>query len=390
MRLSARGKLFLGALMLAAAVFAGFLTVKVAASDEVDDKQHLVTIHDRGEKMVVRTEASTVEEALQYAKVEIGSFDKVEPGMGDEIISSDFTVNVYRARPVLIVDGVKRAKVMTAATDVMGIAEDAELNLVPEDVAELELADSFVETGVTMELVVTRAKKVNLKFYGKETEVYTQAGTVEELFSEREITVGDDKVSVDMTETVTDGMKVEIWREGKNTITVEEEIVFTVEQTKDYDRDVGYKQVSEAGENGLKMVTYEVELKNGEEVSRVAVAEIVTKQPRTQKEVVGAKVFLPAGSHEDWMREAGINEADFGYVEFIIGHESGWGYTKSNYTGSGAYGLCQALPASKMASAGADYLTNPITQLRWCNGYAVGRYGGWAGAYEFWISHRWW
>jgi hypothetical protein len=90
------------------------------------------------------------------------------------------------------------------------------------------------------------------------------------------------------------------------------------------------------------------------------------------------------------MRAAGISPADFAYVDYIISHESGWGYTKWNRAGSGAYGLCQAKPASKMSSAGDDYMTSPITQLKWCSNYAKSRYGGWAGAYEAWRAKHWW
>ena len=99
---------------------------------------------------------------------------------------------------------------------------------------------------------------------------------------------------------------------------------------------------------------------------------------------------LPSGSHNDWMAAAGIAQSDFGYVEYIIDSESGWGATKYNYGGSGAYGLGQALPASKMAAFGDDYMTNPVTQLKWANSYAVGRYGSWANAYSFWTVNRWW
>jgi hypothetical protein len=106
--------------------------------------------------------------------------------------------------------------------------------------------------------------------------------------------------------------------------------------------------------------------------------------------IVAAPVVQVAGSHADWMREAGIAESDFGYVDYIIDHESGWGVTKKNYGGSSAYGLGQALPASKMAAFGADYMTNPITQLRWANAYAVGRYGSWAKAYSYWTVHHVW
>jgi len=58
--------------------------------------------------------------------------------------------------------------------------------------------------------------------------------------------------------------------------------------------------------------------------------------------------------------------------------------------GSGAYGLCQALPAAKMASAGEDYMDNPVTQLKWCDGYASGRYGSWGEAFAFWKENKWW
>lgn len=94
------------------------------------------------------------------------------------------------------------------------------------------------------------------------------------------------------------------------------------------------------------------------------------------------------GSHEDWMAQAGIASSDYGYVDYIIDHESSWRVTVTNSIG--AHGLCQSLPGNKMASAGADWYDNPITQLKWCNSYAISRYGSWAEAYNFWISNRWW
>jgi len=95
------------------------------------------------------------------------------------------------------------------------------------------------------------------------------------------------------------------------------------------------------------------------------------------------------GGREDWMLAAGIPQSEWGYVNSIVTRESGWNPNAVNRS-SGATGLCQSLPASKMASAGADYLTNPVTQLRWCNGYAVGRYGGWVNAVAFWQNNHWW
>ncbi len=89
------------------------------------------------------------------------------------------------------------------------------------------------------------------------------------------------------------------------------------------------------------------------------------------------------------MSAAGISSSDYQYVDYIITKESGWNSTAANPMSS-AYGLCQSLPGSKMASAGSDWATNPVTQMKWCNGYATSRYGSWAGAYNFWISNHWW
>lgn len=102
-----------------------------------------------------------------------------------------------------------------------------------------------------------------------------------------------------------------------------------------------------------------------------------------------APAFNPSGSKADWMRAAGIADSDFGYVDYIISHESGWNYHAVNRS-SGAYGLPQSLPAGKLASAGADWRDNPVTQLRWAHNYAVGRYGSWEAAYRFWTVNHWW
>jgi hypothetical protein len=95
------------------------------------------------------------------------------------------------------------------------------------------------------------------------------------------------------------------------------------------------------------------------------------------------------GSHEDWMAAAGIAPGDYTYVNYIVMKESGW-RPFAQEPNTHAYGLCQSLPASKMASMGADFMTNPVTQLKWCNQYAVSRYGSWAGAYSAWLRQHWW
>ncbi|WP_406285818.1 transglycosylase SLT domain-containing protein [Embleya sp. NBC_00896] len=72
----------------------------------------------------------------------------------------------------------------------------------------------------------------------------------------------------------------------------------------------------------------------------------------------------------------------------IVERESGWRVNATNPS-SGAYGLVQALPGTKMATAGADWKTNPATQIKWGLNYMNQRYGSPCGAWSFWQSHHW-
>lgn len=72
----------------------------------------------------------------------------------------------------------------------------------------------------------------------------------------------------------------------------------------------------------------------------------------------------------------------------IVNHESSWNYHAVNAS-SGAYGLFQALPAGKYASAGSDWQTNPATQIKWGLSYMNGRYGSPCEAWSFWQANSW-
>jgi len=89
----------------------------------------------------------------------------------------------------------------------------------------------------------------------------------------------------------------------------------------------------------------------------------------------------------------GLCDKEFGDGQFealnrIVIKESGWN-PRAKEPRTGAYGLGQALPASKMAPFGADYLTNPETQLKWLMAYIKGRYGTPNGALEFHKINNW-
>ncbi|MEU1402354.1 transglycosylase SLT domain-containing protein [Streptomyces sp. NPDC005728] len=80
--------------------------------------------------------------------------------------------------------------------------------------------------------------------------------------------------------------------------------------------------------------------------------------------------------------------AQFNAFSKIVEHESGWNAAATN-SSSGAYGLVQALPGSKMATAGTDWKTNPATQIKWGLDYMNSRYGSPVQAWSFWQANGW-
>jgi len=94
-------------------------------------------------------------------------------------------------------------------------------------------------------------------------------------------------------------------------------------------------------------------------------------------------VIPPRGSCEDWMTQAGIpiNSA----TRTLILNESGCRPTARNAS-SGACGIPQALPCSKLANVCPQWQTDPVCQLRWMDEYIKNRYGTWSSALATWQS----
>jgi hypothetical protein len=88
------------------------------------------------------------------------------------------------------------------------------------------------------------------------------------------------------------------------------------------------------------------------------------------------------------LAEFGFSLDQFGCLDALYTRESGWNVYADNPTSS-AYGIPQALPGSKMASAGSDWATNPVTQIRWGLGYIQDRYGSPCGALSYSDSNGW-
>ncbi|MBM7388607.1 hypothetical protein JOE37_001601 [Clavibacter michiganensis] len=83
----------------------------------------------------------------------------------------------------------------------------------------------------------------------------------------------------------------------------------------------------------------------------------------------------------------GMGDDQYACLDYLWTKESGW--RVNAYNPSGAYGIPQALPGSKMASAGADWQTNPATQITWGLGYIDSRYGSPCGAKAHSVLKNW-
>jgi Transglycosylase SLT domain len=88
------------------------------------------------------------------------------------------------------------------------------------------------------------------------------------------------------------------------------------------------------------------------------------------------------------MANYGWGDDQFSCLVTMWDHESGWNPNAEN-PGSGAYGIPQSLPGSKMAKYGSDWRTNPATQISWGLNYIKTRYSTPCGAWSFWQRGSW-
>lgn len=293
-----------------------------------DTGEYFVTIHDNGSTLLVKAGAVTVAEVLEKSEVKITETDIVEPGL-DTVITSDYHINIYRARPALVIDGANRRYIMTASHDPKQIAVEAGLTVYDDDEVKMEFNDNFLEAGAVSTYRITR--------------------------------------------------------NGGRKLTLEEKLPYEVQIRYDYTKAKGERVLEQAGVDGRKVSVYDIEFEDNVEVSRTLVEERIVVEAVPEIIVEGARVSISPEREQcaNWAREAGVSEADLEVAIDLIYRESGCRVDATNAS-SGAYGIPQALPGNKMATVGDDWQTNPVTQIRWMIGYVNGRYGGWSQALDFW------
>jgi resuscitation-promoting factor RpfB len=342
--------LIVGAVVLCALLVSALYGLRALADDgTVKAGQHFISIHDRGVEKGIVSSASTLRHAFKEAGIEIGNNDLVEPGLDEQLVASSYQVNIYRARPVVVVDGVSTYKVLTPHQTSKQIAEDAGVTLHDEDITEVGPVSDMATYGAGLQVSIDRATPFTLVLYGERIQAFTQEQTVGDMLKDKSITLNaDDTLSVDRAAGVSGGMTIEIWRNGKQTVSEEQAIDFPTEKVQDADREVGYREVRTPGEKGKKTVTYEVIMKNGVEESRHEIQSVVTQEPKKQVEVVGSKMTNTfSGSFAEALARLRSCESGGAYNRNSgNGYYGAYQYDVSTWANTGGFTYASDAPAS--------------------------------------------
>ena len=251
----------------------------------------------------------------------------------------------------------------------------------------------------------------NVKVDGKEISSTARLDqTLAEALADEGITVDkDDIVSAPLDEPVRESLDVSIVRVESTRVVESYTDKYTSTEKKTDDLYKGETKVETKGVDGKGTRTFDVVTKDGKETSRTLVIETVeTKRvnevklvgtatrptysaPSTSSSSSSSSYSAPVASGpvakgsskaiaQSMLASYGWGMDQWPYLEKLWQRESGWNHLAMNRS-SGAYGIPQSLPGSMMASAGADWRTNPATQIKWGMGYIKGRYGSPAGAW---------
>ena len=296
------------------------------------DGQHLVSVFVDGNKRVIATPATTVGKALAQIGVQVGQGDVVEPSVDTTIDQPIYNVNVYRALPATIFDDGKKIQVLTGYQSPRQIIVAAGLSSYPEDVVTMQRVDDFNAGGtVGRQIVIDRAKPVQVIIAGQVYNFRTQKETVGELLTEKGLSVGaDDVLSAQLDSQLSAGQRIVVNRLSQTIAQSKESIEFTTRYEYDANQPVGYYAVKQEGKPGTKLVSYIVDLKDGAETGRRLLEEKVI-DPATVKVIVKGSKVDPVGDNALLLYKLRMCE-------------TGGDYRKN--TGNGYYGAYQFLDST--------------------------------------------
>ena len=360
--------------------------------------KHIVELFYDGKDQTVPTRAKTVADLLNRLNVVVGNKDIVEPALDTPIVEDNFKINVYRARTVEVIDGTNKKIVKTATKSPNVLAREAGLTLVREDAAHFDRPDDSLNGPIVAEkLIVDRSLPIQASLYGVVNTYRTRAKTIKEFLDTKNISLkqGETTQPANIGAPITDGLLVSVNLPGKKIASTEEPIAFTVQIKNNPALKAGQVQTVQTGVPGKRAVLYEVEVKDGKEISRKPLQTVVINEPTNEIREKGTQAIANYSVSTDkatLMAQAGIDPSQFAAVDFIISHESNWHPASINSIG--CIGLGQRCPSSSggnsLIAACPSWQTDPVCQLQHFSGYANGRYGSWQGAYSAWQVQHWW
>ena len=327
----------------------------------------------------------TVGDVLKQQHVPVKAGDVVEPALSAPARGVDEIV-VRTSRQVRIEDNGEWKTVTTTASTVGELLD-----------ALGDRADGAVSTASRSEplgrepLRISTTKSLHVLVDGQDVPVTTAAATVGEVLSDAGVELGSkDTTSAPLGAAAVDDMVVVVNRGKSSTSHVTQVVAFDSKKTEDPSLPKGQKVVKTAGRVGTIERVYKVATKGGVEVSRTLVSQKVTAEPVDEVVLVGtmtvpdpSTVVVSPGSAQAiakaMVADRGWDSSQFSCLVSLWNRESGWRVTAANP--SGAYGIAQAKPGSKMASVGSDWRTNAKTQITWGLGYIADRYGTPCGAW---------
>ncbi|WP_245534387.1 ubiquitin-like domain-containing protein [Xylanimonas cellulosilytica] len=363
----------------------------VAGTYGLTEAHKTVTIDDDGQVRRVSAYGRTVGDVLDFQGITVNRGDVVTPAASAGAADGS-TIVVRSAREVTLeVDGEATTFTTTALTvgdliSALGARGDGAL-------ATASRSEPLGREPVR----VSTLKTVNVAVDGMVLPLHTAQASVRDVLREAGISLADgDVTSVPLGAAAVEGMVVVVARSSMGADTVTEVLPFETRIVEESALPQGYRHVRTAGRPGEATTSYAIRSLNGAEVERTVVARVVSREPRDEVVVVGtmdpASIQVDPGSARATARallaERGWGDDQFVCLDKLWTKESNWRVNAEN-SSSGAYGIPQALPGTKMASVGEDWRTNPVTQITWGLGYIAGRYGTPCGAWAHSIDKGW-
>ena len=380
------------------AVLAGLVAAPVVWNT-VDKSVDLVV---DGSSHTVQTTASDVGQVVHGQGYRLTSHDLLAPSASSPV--KDGTRIVLRRGRLLHLDvNGQQTDVWTTAPTVADAL--AQLGYSTSDFVSVSRSQRL-PLGVT-DIAIRTPLLITVVHDGQREQVTTTDATVAQLLNDLNIPLGSsDRLSAAPDSSLVAGETIRIQRVSTKIVSRIKTLPFPTTRKNDSALTKGTTEVVTAGRNGKVRITYSIVYVDGKEVGETTLSSVVLSKPRTQVEQVGTKDVpvpvavaaapsaptAPAPSPgtakaiaEQMLTARGWGTDQYDCLVTLWNNESGWRVTASN-SSSGAYGIPQALPGSKM---GPGWQTDATVQIRWGLGYIASRYGTPCGAWSYWQAHGW-